>query len=141
MYIFQHHDLRVDGASRHSCKVERWRSHTRTLLNGPSLRDELCVLDSVPLGLGMDDDVVKRRRPSIWLLDLGYYTGKEGKGGTASGSAGVIRGVYQGRTECADGASAAAACHAVCGVRRREGREEVFCGVSRHQDGEKKNVL
>ena len=91
MYILPLHDhLRVAGASRHPCKVERWRSHTRTLLNGPSLRDELCVLDSVPLGLGMDDDVVKRRRPSIWLLDLGYYTGKEGKGGTASGSAGVI---------------------------------------------------
>lgn len=45
------------------------------------------MLDSVYLGLGMDDDVVKRRRLSIWLLDLGYYTGKEG---AAGGSAGVV---------------------------------------------------
>lgn len=70
-------------------KVERWRSHTRTL-DGPSLKDELCGLDSLSLGLGMDDDVVKGRRPSIWLLDSGYYTEKEGKEGAASGSAGVI---------------------------------------------------
>ncbi|KIJ94261.1 hypothetical protein K443DRAFT_364959 [Laccaria amethystina LaAM-08-1] len=83
---------RSPGASRHHWKVQRWRSHRRTVLDGTSLRDELCALDSVSLGLEMDNDVVKGRRSSTWPLSLGCHTGKEGKEDAAGGRTGHLGG-------------------------------------------------
>jgi hypothetical protein len=62
------------------------------VLDGTSLRDELCALDSVSLGLEMDNDVVKGRRSSTWPLSLGCHTGKEGKEDAAGGRTGHLGG-------------------------------------------------